>query len=372
MKKIIFYLKLLCIIVIGASTVMTTFTGCKEIDSTYKDLVVPGGIIYPEKAVSPIVYSGRNRVKISWLRGSDPSVIKARIFWNNYTDSVEVDIPADEDTISCLLEDFPENTYSFYIRTYDSNGNVSIPVEVIGTSYGEQYENSLLNRVVDECINTGTVITVNWGFVDTTSVYATEVRYTNTSDEIQTQYILATEDISTISDMKEGTIFQYRTIYVPNHASIDTFYTDFLEIKEFFLDKSDWSVIDFSSQHSTAAANVVTNIIDGDPGTRWHTHASTSQYPHYVTIDMKKEWVITGFEIFRMTDDDRACDTFQLLVSTDNETWVDLGVFDFNRLINDGQYYEISSQPPGRYFKFVGLTGPHNYMVLGEINVYGK
>lgn len=152
--------------------------------------------------------------------------------------------------------------------------------------------------------------------------------------------------------------------------SIDTFYTSFQESKGYLFDKTEWEVIDFSTQHP-GGANLVTNAIDGNPGTRWHTWVGHSQYPHFVTIDMGAEHTITIFELYRMTGDDRACNTFQLLVSTDDVTWKDMGIFNFNRLIDDGQLYDISSHPTARYFKFVGISGPQVYMVTGEISVYG-
>jgi hypothetical protein len=57
-------------------------------DSTYKQYVVPGGLTYAGKPTSPKAYSGLNRIKIAWLRGADPSVVKAKIFWNNFADSL--------------------------------------------------------------------------------------------------------------------------------------------------------------------------------------------------------------------------------------------------------------------------------------------
>src|SRR5688500_3937436 len=87
---------------------LEVFTACEPIDSEYEKYVVPGGIIYTGKASSPMVHVGRNRVKISWLRGTDPTVTKARIFWNNYSDSVEVTIPPTGNIISKVIEGLPE------------------------------------------------------------------------------------------------------------------------------------------------------------------------------------------------------------------------------------------------------------------------
>ncbi len=366
MKKIFSYLVILFFM-------LSSFTACKKMDSTYKKFIVPGGITYTGKVKSPIAYTGRNRVKISWLRGADPSVIKARIFWNNYTDSVEINIPPAADTISYIIDSLPEKPYSFMIRTYDAKGNSSVPVEVLSAAYGEKYQASLLSRPLNAGIlyTNGTTISIQWGGADISNgAYATEVKYADTLGNLRIHRFPVTETASVISDINAGIKFQYRTVYLPDSLSIDTFYTPFQENESYLLDKTDWRVIAFSTQHP-GAENAVTNVIDGRPNTRWHTWVGYSQYPHYVTVDMGVERTITDFEIFRMTGDDRACNTFQLLISKDNITWTDLGVFNFNRLIDDGQFYHIPAGPQARYFKFVGLTGPQVYMVTGEISVYG-
>lgn len=81
--------------------------------------------------------------------------------------------------------------------------------------------------------------------------------------------------------------------------------------------------------------------------------------------------VITSFEIFRQPGNDQMADNFQLFVSDDATNWTDLGVFSFDREIDDGQFYDIASRPKARYFKFVGLSGPKNFILVGEITVWG-
>ena len=141
MKRTFFYLTVLFIS-------LWAFNGCKKMDSTYKQFIVPGGITYAGKANSALAYAGRHRVKISWLRGADPNIAKARIFWNNYKDSIEVNITPTKDTNSVIIANLPEKTYSFVIKTYDAKENSSIPVEIIGGSYGDRYQAQLLNRFV--------------------------------------------------------------------------------------------------------------------------------------------------------------------------------------------------------------------------------
>ena len=53
-------------------------------------------------------------MKVSWLRGVDPTVTKIRVFWNNYADSIEIANPINnDDTIGVYIDNLLEDTYSF-------------------------------------------------------------------------------------------------------------------------------------------------------------------------------------------------------------------------------------------------------------------
>lgn len=346
---------------------------CKKMDDSYKKYVVTGGLTYPGKATTPEVFAGRGRVKLSWLRGTDPSVVKARVFWNNFLDSVEVTIPPTGDTISTIIENLAEQQYTFDIVTYDKQGNKSVAAEVLGASYGAIYQSSLLSRPITQvAMQDEGVAIITWGAPNINGgAYATEVSYTSLSGSQASKQFLVKEDISGISDIKPNVPFKYRTIYLPDSLAIDTFYTAFENVQSFLFDKSSWKVIAYSTEHDNSADNRVENVIDGDPGTRWHTNVNTSNYPHYVVVDMQKPKSITAFEIFRMKGDNRACDRFELAISNDNVSWQVLGDYDFDRNTDAGQMYPVEGQPKARYFKFTGLSGPTWYMVTGEISVYG-
>ena len=352
------------------------FTACKKMDSTYKQFIVPGGITYTGKATKPMAYSGRNRIKISWLRGADPNVTKAKIFWDNYTDSVEINIPATGDTISIVIDNLTEKAYSFMIKTYDEKGIPSIPVELLSGSYGEKYQSQLLNRPVNSLvIDVEGKITIQWGSADISNgAVQSELQYTDILGNMKSRRFSAKEAESVLTDLMPGTRFQYRTVFKPDSLSIDDFFTDYVESGILTIDKKNWKIIGFSTQHD-AGTNGVNNFIDGTDGTRWHSRAGGSSYPHFATIDMGTERTITQFGVWRTTfengGDSRAPNKIQFLVSTDNAKWVDLGIFDFNRLLNGEQTYQIPSQPKARYFKFVAVQGPENNMVIGEISAYG-
>jgi len=344
-------------------------------DSTYKEFVVPGGLVYAGKANSPKVYPGLNRVKIAWLRGSDPDVVNARVFWNNFRDSAVVPIPPTGDTISVIINNLQEKSYSFVIRTYDKKGNSSIPVEVIGGSYGANYQSQLLTRPVNS--TEGDVsgkITIHWDSADIANgAFASEVKYTDVNGNIRSKTFPTDLPTSEITGVKLNTSYQYRTMFKPDSLSIDSFYTAYSESGFFKFDRKDWRVIDYSDQYSDGD-NAVVNIIDGTDRTRWHTNGSA--YPHYATIDMGAVRVISQFGVWRTlfdtpNGDDRAPTRIQFLISMDNQNWINLGEYTFNNSINGEQVFPISGFPKGRYFRFVGLTGNNHFMTLGEISAYG-
>lgn len=354
------------------------FSSCEDADSTFRDFIVEGGLVYPGSATSPIAHPGKNQVLITWLKGTDPSVSSAKVFWDNYTDSVSVPVPPGADTIRVLIEDLVEKPYSFQIVTYDDQGNASVPVELLSAAYGDKYQASLLSRPIELImLNVNDTVTLQWGSADIANgAVFTEVKYLDQQDKLRIDRFPVSDETSLITTLKSGTGFEYRTVFLPDSLSIDTFYTEFEQSGSFAFDKEDWDIVDFSSNHG-GAANSVWNVIDGTDGTRWHSlSGGGSSYPHHVTIDMGAVRTITQFGVWRTTfengGDDRAPDVIQFLVSEDNVTWVDLGEFDFNRFINGEQVYQMPEGTVGRYFKLVGVSGPQDTnFVLGEISAYG-
>ncbi|RZM27929.1 MAG: hypothetical protein EOO88_10910 [Pedobacter sp.] len=375
MKKIIYFTLIL-------STVICLVTACRKMEAPYKQYVVTGGLVYPGKAAA-IAQSGKNRIQIVWPKGVDKSVVKAKLYWNSFADSIIVDVAAIQgDTIKVMVENLDEKSYTFVIRTFDAQGNMSVPVEVNGGSFGDRYQSQLLTRPVNSTlINAAGKLTINWGGADVANgAYASEVKYTDVSGTVKTQVfpvLINTKEVKTteITDMLANTNYQFRTIFRPDSLSIDRFFTGYSDGGLFSIDKRDWKVVAFSSQHS-GGDNAAVNVIDGTEHTRWHACAGCSSYPHWVVIDMSAPRILTQFGVWR-TDyaipggDDRGPNKFEFLTSVDNVNWVSQGNFNFDRNLNGEQRYLLPNSPKARYFKFVGTQGPEGYMVLGELSAYG-
>ena len=360
--------KLLCILLL--------ITACKKMDDNYKKYIVEGGIIYPGKALSPVVYPGNNRAKISWLRGSDPKVVKARIFWNNNTDSVEVLIPEKTDTVSYTFEQLPENEYSFMIRTYDDAGNVSVPVEVSGSVFGEKYQAGLLNRAVNasELFSDGS-LSVSWGAADTaTGAVATQVRYINAADQTVVQWFSALEGESLIQDFKSG--FEYRTLYLPDSLAIDTFYTAYeFQQPTIKIPKHNW----IATANSYEASGQLPNgppekVLDDNDQTYWHSrHTSAlTGYPHWLAFDMLQPVAVSRVELSSRPDYFREDFTkFIIQGSMDGITWTDYGSFDLPDQAGP-QSFSLVNTPVMKHIRIYMTQGVTIHAHLAEFSVYGN
>ncbi|RZL05157.1 MAG: hypothetical protein EOO89_27070 [Pedobacter sp.] len=262
MKKIIYF-------TLTLSAVICMIAACRKMDTPYKEYVVTGGLVYPGKPIV-LARSGKNRIQIVWPKGVDKSVVKAKVYWNSFADSIVVDVASTPgDTIKVMVDDLQEKSYTFVIRTLDSQGNMSVPAEITGGSYGERYQSQLLTRPVNSTlINAAGKLTINWGGADVANgAYASEVKYTDNLGTVKTQVfpVIANKtEIKTteITDMLANTNYQFRTLFRPDSLSLDKFYTGYTNGGLFSIDKRDWKVVSYSSQHS-AGENAAANMIDG-------------------------------------------------------------------------------------------------------------
>lgn len=218
---------------------------CMKQDDIYKEFVVPGGLKYPQKVDTLLVQSGFNKLSISWPKTVDPSVVKARLFWNAGQDSLEVDMTSVTDTARVVLEDLAEENYTFSIYTYDAQGNRSMPTEQTGMPYGEKY---LTSKSLKE-ITSASMLTTTHAIINLSPAVADlqycEITYTSTSGEEKTITVDAAAKSVQIPDFKNGAPYKIRCIYKPARG-VDEIpgewieYSDALEKEVLDLPKQTW------------------------------------------------------------------------------------------------------------------------------------
>ncbi|HYH56730.1 MAG TPA: DUF4998 domain-containing protein, partial [Anseongella sp.] len=225
---------------IGLALVIGGMASCSEMDDTYDDFLEGGEIIYPQGPDSLRIHPGYKRIELSWLALSDPTVTRAMIYWDNGQDSLEIPIEkTDEiDTLKVMIENLEERIYTFAIYTYDHMGNISVPTLGIGESYGDDYKNSLLPRLVTSALffEEADTLEIVWGSVDPTAI-AAQIHYTDTLGNPRILTVPTEQtgpDSTQIGDYDHGADggrFQFRSVYLPHPLSLDTFYSEYQDIK---------------------------------------------------------------------------------------------------------------------------------------------
>ncbi|MBT1685616.1 DUF4998 domain-containing protein [Dawidia soli] len=359
---------------IGIVLLVAVLTACSDMNDLHQEYLDRGEDIYAAKADSVAPHPGRNRVEFEVFVRSQ-RIKTARFFWNDYQDSSDLVIEG-QGIFKKMLENLEERRYIFKLVCLDDFGNRSLPVELSANVYGERYQAQLVSRSVGSTsIDVQGKVTIHWGSAVDGAV-AIEVKYTDLAGNSKLQTFPADQPTAVITDFKPDMGYEYRTVYKPDSTSVDSFFTDYAPGTLLSFDKTDWHIVDFSSQHG-GADNSVDNFIDGTFKTRWHSLAGGSSYPHHATIDMGVVRTITQFGAWITTfdsppdGDHRAPDKIKFLVSLDNVVWTDLGEFNFNRFLLGEQTFVVPASTQGRYFRFVGVSGPENNMVMGEVSAYG-
>ncbi len=295
---------ILLIIFIG---IIGGFSSCDSQTDIYEKYIVPNGLIYPGPAQKPVAYPGNKRIKISWLRGTDPRVQKARIFWNNYTDSVELSVAADIDTVSHIIDPIAENTYSFMIRTYDNEGNVSIPVEVLGTVYGDNYKNMLTNRLLKSTYYDGQDLKLSWGIAADSEV-GIQVNWIDTNGVRHSKEVNPSETETLIPYFDINNTLSYSSVHKPDSLSIDLFRATPIEKMidpVILIPKTTWATKTMPGDMAMHGSFPLTNLWDGNTTNFMHSTDPVT-LPCTFTWDMGLKAKLSKMKIWpRNNNDDR-------------------------------------------------------------------
>jgi len=249
-----------------AILLVSIISSCAKMDD-YKKFTKDGEISYTGKLDSVKINSGRYRVLLNGLFLADPKVKKCVVYWNNRVDSIVIPVTrtTNVDTLKLFINNITEGVQNFIIYTYDDAGNKSIPVYKTGRVYGDRYQSTLTNRGINSAFtNEGGVSTIEWGGMDRVSgVFATEMTYTDNSNVEKTVRIPIDVNNYTIPNFKEKGTIKYRTLFLPDTLSIDTFYTAY---ENMYIPK--FSKVDVTATYlKNAGSNVTYSSINS--GNRW-------------------------------------------------------------------------------------------------------
>jgi hypothetical protein len=370
MKKIAYLLMILSAVY---------FSACSDMNDLHKEFIVPGGIIYPQKVDSLKIFEGHNRVRVQWLKGTDPKVVKARMYWNNYLDSINVDIPAVGNIVSVNIDNIPEDTYTFAVKTFDAEGNASVPTEMIGKVYGALYETTISPRNLNRVEAFADRVELNWGTANS-AVVKFILKYRTSSGELRELLVPVDEEQTILTDYKIGGDFSTETYYLPTPTALDEFVVkDEQSFPDMVLaDKSKFRVIAFDSEETADRANF---ILDNDLNTCWQSkwNGGAAPLPHWVIIDLGTSLDIAKIDLYRRNlpayPDTK---TVQLFLSDDPDpnagTWNEIGILTYTQTGTDNlRTLDIAPgvNTDGHYLKlFLPDSNRSPYVQIAEIYIY--
>ena len=172
-------------------------------------------------------YSGHNRVKLTF-EVSDDNIDHFVLLWNNKANSKTISKnEANSGIINVIIDGLNEGNHSFNILAYDqSNKPADASNSVSIQAYGVKYINSLKNRVIEEVASVhGKDPVLDWADAATGEI-ALDIYYTNKTSKPDTIRIPYTQKTVTLPGHLQNTTIEYRALYLPVIACIDTFYSE--------------------------------------------------------------------------------------------------------------------------------------------------
>lgn len=194
--------------------------GCDDMNSINQEWIDRGETIYTGAVDSLSVRSGNNRLYLIWQMNADPRISELVITWNNKRDSLVLPVVRDTEEKNGIHKDsvlidknLEEGEVTFQLNTRDNDGHKSIPAEVVGTVYGENYLTGQIARLAK-----WKKVMENWMIIDWGEPYMSEkvVLHYTASDGTSKSVQVISEDTRTIlADFKHGADLYYETFYLP-------------------------------------------------------------------------------------------------------------------------------------------------------------
>ncbi|MGV8090537.1 MAG: DUF4998 domain-containing protein [Mangrovibacterium sp.] len=307
MKKISNHIGLLMFLLV-------TFA-CEDMMDRHQKFLEGGEKVYAPRVDSIVFSSGNQRIQFEYWLYDAPHVVSINVYWNEGKDSLEIPLQRTKaeigdvlcDSGKVMIEDLPEGSYTFYVKTVDSFGHYSLEDDGFANSYGSTYEASLANRRV-KAISQYTVdgnATIDW-YIVSEEMTGVEVRYAKKDGTQATVSLPASGTSLSCPDAKTDSPFEYRTFFLPEPTAIDTFATAWSFNKaKFPFDRSGWEVVGVSDEQVSDGGGVKT-ILDGiihgsgTPNNYWHSSWSpVVPLPHWAVIDMKSPRKTAMFDTYR-------------------------------------------------------------------------
>lgn len=183
---------------------------------------------YVTRADGAHLYSGRYRAQILWPN-KDPNVKTAKVYWNNYQDSLTYPVTASMDSVKIIINNLEEGDHKFDIFTYDANQVSSGKTVVSGYVFGDYYS-KLRNKPLSDTLyySKKNTVELTWSKEKITDAIFAEVIYNDTEGKEQRLLINNNDSLTVVPNISKisGGSVKYRTAYWLKNV-IDTLYAPY-------------------------------------------------------------------------------------------------------------------------------------------------
>lgn len=202
------------------------FSSCSDMFEKHEEFIKNGETVYLSMIDSAALDPGNGRAKIKLYYKNKSSLDRTVIYWNQRKDSLVIDLSLvnpNIDSLTVLVDKIKEGAYEFEIINKNSFDDTSLPYDMFGNVFGEQYQSNLTHRIIKSKKYSDGETCIDWYAASETLIY-TELIYLDKQSNKE-QMVKIGNELQTIIE-SEISDFKYRCAYIPETAAIDTFYTN--------------------------------------------------------------------------------------------------------------------------------------------------
>jgi len=310
MKKTLLY-------ILGLTVLAGMMTSCYKQDDIYQEYVVVGGYTYPAKAINLTASPGENRVVLHWDLPMDPSIRTAKVFWDNYSDSLSISYSSFPDGhVSVSIDNLEERSYTFDVVNYDEPGNKSLAAELTARPLGDSWLVTHSERRLENCYmsNDTAIITLSKA---TDEMVGTKFKVYDLNGNFKEyeRFLPAEENTIRIPHVLKGKKFEFTSGYFETNAADTIWNRNWTRSSigiPYPLPASAWSVTPTTNQERSGydAFKIFDGVYD-DSQCRWFSASNTTYrnvFPKILAIDSNvaegQEYTITQLTFYQHPTND--------------------------------------------------------------------
>ncbi len=297
MKKHLSYLTFIIVIL------SLSFLACESNVDTYSEFIEDGEILYIGTPDTVLIEHGFNKLKFNVVINADPKISKGVLQSKDGSIDHEFDVIRENSgqDITSFILDIEQGEYNFDVFLKDNNGNQSIKREVLATSYGSNYQASLLNRGISGMNASQDNVVIDWS-APNDGVVSTVITYTNSGGVEQTIDVPNDTNQTIIEDYVLNGEFEVASTYRPTTTSFELFSaipSGYNFPRGYLLDKSVIAPLrlDFDASDGCYGSSY-DRLLDGSTGAFWHScDTAEDSYPFVMSFDMSVPVNLTQFKL---------------------------------------------------------------------------